>query len=71
MKAFILVVLVLVLLAVAGVVGYVAGAQKVQSEIKRARTEVAIYKAESEKYAQVLRDIRQTAQAATVTEQAQ
>ncbi len=71
MKAFVLVLLVLVLLAGAGLAGYMAASQKSQSEIKRARTETAIYKAEAEKYTEVLRGIRETAQAATVTEKAQ
>ncbi|MFH0877411.1 MAG: hypothetical protein V1863_04220 [Candidatus Omnitrophota bacterium] len=71
MKALIRVLVVLILLVVAVLVGYLTGVQKGQSEVKRARTEAAIYRAESEKYAQVLRGIRQTAQAATVTEPAQ
>ncbi len=64
----------LLVVVCAFVTGFAVSANNVsvsyREEIVRLKGESAIYKAESEKYAQTIRSIRETAAQATVTEKA-
>lgn len=59
-----------VLFAVGYFLGGQAASARFRSETIKLKGEAEIYKAEADKYAQTLRDIRQTAAQATVTEMA-
>jgi hypothetical protein len=51
-------------------IGDKVASTRMRAETAKLKGDVEIYKAEADKYAQTLRDIRQTAAQATVTEKA-
>lgn len=71
MKSFIVFLLVVLALLVVAVFSYRAGAAKYQSQITALKGEVAIYKSQADRYAGLLKTIRETASSATATEKAQ
>ena len=63
--------LLIVVVFILGIVtGYKTSSVKYRSEIIVLQGQVAIYQSQAEKYAQVIRTIRETAAQATVTEKA-
>ena len=70
MKKTALTLLALGVLVLASIVSYKLAALKYRSEITVLKGDVAIYKSQAEKYAGLLRKIRETATSATVVEKA-
>lgn len=71
MKNLISVLVGLVVLILVATVSYKAAASKYQSQIIRLKGEITIYKNQADKYAKIIRTIRETTQQASVTEKAQ
>ncbi len=69
-KSAVLFLLIVIIVICVGVLSYKAGVVKNRAELLRSKGEIAIYRDQAENYARVIRNIRETAANATVTEKA-
>jgi hypothetical protein len=71
MKSFVVFLLVVLALLAVAAFSYRAGAAKYQSQISALKGEVAITKSQADRYAGLLKTIRETASSAMATEKTQ